>query len=574
MFLYYLTILLLHDVLLSLTAVQEYDFIVVGAGSAGAIVASRLSEIPEWNVLLLEAGGDPVPPVDIPGQATLMQFTSNNWNFSFEPQDNACLGMVDRRCAFPRGKGLGGSSLINYAIYCRGNPRDFDLWEQLGNPGWSYQDVLPYFMKSEKVHAKSVYYRYRGTTGPLGTNITYKDIFGESLLQAAVEAGHHYNPDYNGVDQFGFSWIQGNIQDGVRQSTYKSFLEPNLDRSNLLIEKRALVSRVLVDGARRAYGVEYSKNGKTFVVKATKEIILSAGVIGSPQILILSGIGPKDDLDRLGIPLVQDLPVGKIYREHISYWGLVVTTNASTEVNQAATLLEYELSGTGFLSAPGGMQTTALLRVNSETSAVPDMQLFWAPDSIVSSRALARALFIREDLLEKYAAPIKNPSQFSLYPTILHPKSVGYIKVNSTDVSVPPLIYGNFYTAEEDLETMLKGFRIYQRMLEMPAYKKIDAKISGVTPLCEDYKFDSDEYWKCAFKVFTNSVYHGISTCKMGPVYDSEAVVDCELRVYGIQGLRVADASIFPSTTSGNTNAPSMMVGEKAADLIKSGWLA
>lgn len=277
--------------------------------------------------------------------------------------------------------------------------------------------------------------------------------------------------------------------------------------------------------------------------------------------------------------MVQDLPVGKVYRDHISYWGLAVTTNESTVLDLVSATLEYTLLGTGPLAAPGGMQTTALLKVNNETAnngtdLLPDMQFFWAPQSIVNNPVVAELMFVRDEVLAEYALSVPDPYQFSMYPTVLHPKSVGYIKVNSTDVTDPPLIYGNFYTAEEDLETMLKGFRIYQKMLEMPAYQKIDAKIGGITPLCEDYEYDSDEYWKCSFKVFANSVYHPVSTCKMGPEDDEEAIVDSELRVYGVNALRVADASIFPYTTSGNTNAPSMMVGEKAADLIKSSWLS
>ncbi|KAI7815221.1 putative glucose dehydrogenase [Rhyzopertha dominica] len=409
MFAYFLTILVLQDALVS-TKADDYDFIVVGAGSAGAIVATRLSEINDWNILLLEAGGYPNELSNIPYDAAFMQLTENNYNFSFEPQENACLGMRDQRCSFPRGKGLGGSSLINYVIYCRGNPADFDYWEELGNPGWSYEDVLPYFKKSEEVHIAGVDYDYHGTTGPVGTNITYKDVFGEAFLQSAIEAGYEYNEDYNGAEQFGFSWIQGNIGDGVRQSTYKSFLEPNLDRENLNIVTYAQVSKVLFDDNNTAYA--------------------------SPQVLILSGVGPKDDLEELGIPLVQDLPVGKVYRDHISYWGLAVTTNESTVLDLVSATLEYTLLGTGPLAAPGGMQTTALLKVNNETAnngtdLLPDMQFFWAPQSIVNNPVVAELMFVRDEVLAEYALSVPDPYQFSMYPTVLHPKSVGYIKVTS-----------------------------------------------------------------------------------------------------------------------------------------------
>ncbi|KAB7503437.1 Glucose dehydrogenase [FAD, quinone] [Armadillidium nasatum] len=403
----------------------EYDFIVVGAGSGGAVVASRLSENPDFSVLLLEAGGKASKISDIPFYGGVLQLSESDWNYTSEPNSEFCLGMKNRACPYARGRVLGGSSVLNHMFYARGTKEDFDEWAALGNYGWSFDDVLPYYKKSED-------------------NRNY-------LLAKNA-----------------FTFPQMTMRDGFRCSTSKAFLVPAGERENLDVFTHAHVTKVLIDAAsKRAYGVRYFRNGAYHDVFARKEVVLSAGVFNSPQLLMLSGIGPKEHLKEIGIPLIQDLRVGFNLQDHFGYF-------------------------MPFL-------------VDKPVAFVP----------------------------ERYNNHLTNMT-YDIYQ---------------------------------------KGGRICLELMETKAFREVNGRHPYVPlPTCPNVLPLSEEYFDCFMRYNTQPFLHGSGTSKMGPANDPTAVVDPELRVHGISGLRVADTSIMPKIISGNTNAPAIMIGEKASDLIKKTW--
>ncbi|OWR55003.1 hypothetical protein KGM_207052 [Danaus plexippus plexippus] len=438
----------------------EYDFIIVGAGSAGAVVANRLSEIGHWKVLLLEAGGDETEISDVPLLAGYLQLSKLDWKYKTEPQGTSCLAMEGGRCNWPRGKVLGGSSVLNYMLYLRGNKKDYDTWESLGNKGWSYNDVLYYFKKSEDNQnpylAKTPYH---STGGYLTiSEAPYHTPLVSSFIDAGLEMGY-LNRDINGENQTGFMVAQGTLRRGSRCSTSKAFLRPAKDRTNLHISINSFVTKVMIDPRTKiAFGVEFVKNKMVYRIRARKEVILSGGTINSAQLLLLSGIGPADELAKHRIPLIQNLQVGKNLQDHIGLGGLAFMINkpisiVENRLHTVSTLMEYAVLGEGPLTIMGGVEGLAFVNT-------------------------------------KY--------------------------VNASD----------------DFPDIEFHF------------------ISGAT--------NSDG---------------GVGTAKMGPYWDPEAVVDPELKVYGVKGLRVIDGSIMPNLVSGNTNAPIIMIGEKGSDMIKNFWL-
>lgn len=548
---------------------------VVGAGSAGSTIAARLSENAEWNVLLIEAGEQAQVISEVPLLTVLEQFTIDNWNYTFEPQENACLGMKEGRCSLPRGKCLGGSSNLNYIIYTRGHRLNYDYWAELGNEGWSYEDVLPYFIKSEHTMAEDLSeLTYRGTKGPLYNNWSYREEFGDAFIQAGVQNGYNFTYDCNSPEVLGFGYMQGNIRNGRRWDTHKAYIKPNLLRPNLYITTGSLATRVLTEN-NKAYGVEYVKDGITRVANANKEVIISAGSIQSPQLLMLSGIGPKEELEEFGISLVKDLPVGKLLYEHMMIANIIITTNATRDTNYAQELLVYATTRKGLFASTGGLTALAFMHTNStlEGKVAPNLEiLFSARDFSEMDAALPKAMFFRQELID-FFLPTKNLTTFTIIPIIVQPKSKGYLKLRSNNPQDPPLVYGNFFSDPKDLEDLLTATRISLSLLDTPAYQKFDAKLAPTRlPGCEDYEFNSDEYWTCVIKQSASTLYHPMSTCKMGPVNDKEAVVDNRLKVYGIESLRVADASVFPYAIATHTNAACIMVGEKVADMIKEDW--
>lgn len=530
---------------------MTFDYIIIGAGSAGCVLANRLSENPANRVLLLEAGGpDKKMEIQIPAAYAKLNRTEVDWGFETEPQPH----VLNRKIYLPRGKTLGGSSSTNAMAYVRGNRADYDEWAALGNQGWSYEEVLPYFIKSE--NNEQITNSYHGKGGPL--NVTYATAFrtpvADAFVKACVENGIPENNDYNGAEQAGTSLFQFNIKGQKRWSTASAFLKPVLHRPNLKVITFAHTQQVLIE-KDRAVGVEYiTGKNTTEIAYANKEVILSAGAFNSPQILMLSGVGDSEELKRHGIAAKKHLPgVGKNLQDHL-FTGVSALSNVPTAndtlkpLSQVTCLINYLLFKKGpFTISP--LEANAFLKIHNGPDPV-DFQFHFAPVHMGND---GKADFYNLDTFP-------HTSGYTVLPTLLKPKSIGYVGLHSSNPLAAPLIDPNFLSEEGDLITLLKGTKKALEIMEADAFTPYRKEI--ILPIYRS----SDEELILHIKTLLETVYHPIGTCKMGN--DEMAVVDNELRVKGIEGLRVADASIMPRIIAGNTNAACIMIGEKAADMI------
>ncbi|KAJ8958492.1 hypothetical protein NQ318_002286 [Aromia moschata] len=560
---------------------KEYDFIVVGAGTAGCVLANRLTENPDWSVLLIEAGRPENYLMDMPILANYLQFTAANWGYKTEPSNQFCTGMDNQQCNWPRGKVVGGSSVLNYMIYTRGNRRDYDNWARLGNEGWSFDEVLPYFRKVENFTVPEYQNpRYHGTQGYLSVGYApYKTKIADGILEASQQNGLKH-VDYNGPTQVGVSRLQVSMRDGVRESSSRAYLHPIRHRPNLHMKKFSMVNRVLIDPkTKRAIGVDFVRQGQTFRILAKKEVVLAGGAINSPQLLMLSGIGPKKHLTSLGIPVVSNLKVGYNLMDHIALGGLTFVINETyslrtDKIITTENLKLYLNHHKGPLSVPGGCEVLVFqdLANPGDPDGYPDMELLFEGGSIVSDPILRRDFGIKDDIYDVVYKPIDNAETFMVFPMLLRPKSRGRLMLKTDDYRTKPMIFANYFAAKEDMATIVKGVRLILNITAQPGLQKLGTRLHSIPiPQCAKYGFGTDQYFGCMAKHFTFTIYHYSGTCKMGPSSDKRAVVDPRLRVYGVKNLRVVDASIIPEIPAAHTNAPTFMIAEKGADMIKEG---
>lgn len=534
-----------------------YDTIIVGGGSAGCALAGRLSEDPGHRVALIEAGpADRSVLIHCPGGLAVMaKYQLNGWGYHTVPQP----GLHGRRGYQPRGKVMGGSSSINAMIYARGHARDYDDWAAQGNPGWSFQDVLPYFKRSE--HNERGADDWHGQGGPLNVmDLRSPNPFLPHFLEAGRQAGYPINDDFNGPQQEGIGVYQVTHRNGERFSAAKAYVTPHLGRSNLQVFTDSLTSRVLTevrDGQVRATGVELRGQGgrgvpQQLMLKHGGEVVLSAGAFGSPQLLMLSGIGPADHLREHGIAVVRDLPgVGANLHDHPDVVMVVNAPQVTDLFGLSLTGAWNMLKGIGeWRRSRSGMLTTNFAEAggfirSAADEPIPDLQLHFVVGKLVDHGR--KTVF---------------GHGYSCHVCLLRPRSRGSLRLASADPQVAPLIDPAFLQDPDDVRRLVQGFKLTRELLSQPALARHGGRESAASAEAR-----SDAQIEQFIRHHADTIYHPVGTCRMGP--DEGAVVDARLRVHGVSGLRVVDASIMPSVVGGNTNAPSMMIAEKAADMIR-----
>jgi choline dehydrogenase len=527
---------------------ESFDYIIVGGGTAGCVLANRLTANPKNNVLVLEAGGPdsgfwiPIPA----GFSKLLTNAKYNWRFQTEPEEN----VYNRTIVVPRGKGLGGSTLINGMIFVRGQSQDYDLWAQMGATGWSFQDVLPYFKKLEAFADGES--ELRGGKGPIYiVRVSERPPISEAFIEAAKQAGFPYNPDYNGASQEGFGYYQVNQHKGRRWSAADAYLRPALSRANLKVQTHAHVTRINFEG-RRAVGVTFRIGMDEREVRARAEVILAAGAVQSPHLLELSGVGDPDTLASVGIPTFHALPgVGNNYIDHFATrmnWRvkLPVTLNELTRGWRLGLAVgQYFLTRRGILTYGTGL-THGFVKTRPELET-PDVQYF----------------FMHASYANAGERKLDHEPGMTIGVTQLRPESRGSIHIKSPDPMTPPAIRPNFLSIPTDQESLIGGMRIARQIIEQPSMERYRAYEMNPGP-----SVNTDDEWLDFARRNGQTIYHAIGTCSMGK--SPRAVVDERLKVHGLKGLRIVDASIMPTMVSANTAAAVMMIAEKAADLIQA----
>lgn len=546
------------------------------------MVANRLSENPNITVLLLEAGPRPTTIHSVPLFAQYADQPGFHWDFKINPSPGACLGLKEQTCGYPLGKMLGGSSSLNYMAYARGNPSDYEEWARRGNSGWSYADLLPLFRRLEKTAL--VYPEdpaLRGTNGSL--SVTHSDYKTDLLTAFVAASGERGMPflDYNGVSQIAVDYVQGTTSGGMRISAANAFLDPVKDRENLHVMINSLVSSVIIDPrTKTAKGVEYIHDGFKYQVLSKKEVILSAGPINSPQLLMLSGIGPKKDLEKLNITVLSDLQVGQDYEDHVTIPALVYLVNDEEETISYRDLNDDDVDsfvndGTGKLSVPAAFEGISFyhLGISNVSRTTPEIEFIF-----VSGRnelGFAGFTTYRDEVYESALRSTEDPNvkAFSYFILDLYPDARGKITLRGDSIHHTPIIEYNFLDTERDMQVFLRAIKETLALAQTEALRKKGTRINNVPlPDCITHEFASDSYWMCFIRHMVRNNCHISSSAKMGPLTDPGAVVDPELRVYGLQKLRVADTSIAPSQIAGHSQAVGYLIGEKMAEILKTEW--
>ncbi|CAH1119689.1 unnamed protein product [Phaedon cochleariae] len=557
-----------------------FDFIVVGGGSGGSVIASRLTEIRNWTVLLIEAGGFGNDETDIPFLSTAIKFSRYNWGFFSTPQRTCCQGMIDQKCSIAQGRGIGGTSLIDDLVYSRGSSIDFDKWAKyVKDERWSYKQVLPYFKKSEKYTHRDrrspVVNSMHGKKGLLSvSNFLPESPQLQAWLRANKELGYRI-ADYNAGTGLGSSPAQLCTKDGRRFDDGKAFIRPFINRHNLNVSINSYVTKILIDPmTKTAEGVIFSTlDKKQYRALASKEVILCAGAMNSPLLLMLSGIGPKNHLRSLRIPVIENLEVGSYLKDHPAFEGLIFDSNYTEPVKPVTEYVEEYLRGVGPYTIAASNQGVGFYESSrTKGTGYPDIEILMVPANATNPFSQRKSSFTEQT----YADLWEGSNQIQAYRMVvihLHAQSTGTLRLKSADPYDYPLIDLNLLSDwwwQRDIGTLYEGVQIALNLASTEALRGIGSQLrSGPLKACQNHEYLSKRYWYCALRQLTTNIHRPVSTCPMGPNTRRGDVVDAVGKVHGLKKLRVADASVFPFSLAGHPNAAVVLVAEVISDFIK-----